>query len=101
MYRRAYNSDMKHRQVQHSTSTTTSDLLRCRTPTATLACAQVRASSELGYRPIRCRDAHPAASLPKKGTDRLPAYRHDVGLIQRTVRTVYFWVTRSRILHPM
>jgi len=60
---------MKHRQVGPTTLNihNTSDMLRCRTKTAALACVQVRASSELGYRPIRCRDAHPAASLPKKG----------------------------------
>jgi len=44
-------------------------------------CARLRASphvsSELGYRPIRCRDTHPAASLPKKGAGRLPAYQQD------------------------
>jgi len=43
-------------------------------------CARLRASphvsSELAYRPIRCRDTHPAASLPKKGVGRLPAYQH-------------------------
>ena len=42
-------------------------------------CARLRASphvsSELGYRPIRYRDAHQAVSLPQKGWVGLPAYR--------------------------
>ena len=63
---------MKHRQVQHSTSTThpiwyaaARRLLR----------SLARKSARLASWDIRCRDTHPAASLPKKGTGRLPAYR--------------------------
>jgi len=66
---------MKHYQAQHTTSTTHPIFYAAARRLLRSLRASPRVSSEVGYRPTRWRDAHQAASLPKKGWVVLPAYR--------------------------
>ena len=65
---------MKHRQVQHSTSTTHPI---CYAAARRLLRSLARKSARLASWAIGVFAAE-IASLPKKGTGRLPAYRHSV-----------------------